>query len=92
MRYLPKSESERREMLHAMGVAQVEDLFSQIPAEIRLNRELELPAGKSEFEILDYFKDRARENAPGYVSFLGPGVYQHFRPVVIDAMISRSEF
>jgi glycine dehydrogenase subunit 1 len=92
MRYLPKSESERREMLEAIGVANVEELFACIPPEARLNRELALPPGRSEFEIMEYFKDRARENAPGFQSFLGAGVYHHLRPVVADHLISRSEF
>ncbi len=92
MRYLPKSDSERKEMLDAIGVASVSDLFSSIPAGSRLNRDLDLPPGRSEFEIMDYFKDRARQNAPGFQSFLGAGVYHHLRPVVADHMISRSEF
>ncbi len=92
MRYLPKSDSERREMLDAIGARTVDDLFTQIPSAIRLHKGLDLPTGRSEFEILRYFKDRAAENAPGYTSFLGAGVYHHFRPVVVDHMISRSEF
>jgi len=92
MRYLPKSDSERQEMLAAIGVSKLDDLFTSIPPEARLNRELDLPLGRSEFEIMDYFKDRARENAPGFQSFLGAGVYHHLRPVVADHMISRSEF
>ncbi|SRR5579871_737052 len=92
MRYLPKSESERREMLDAIGAARIESLFESIPPEARLNRDLNLPPGRSEFEIMEYFKERARENAPGYQSFLGAGVYHHLRPVVADHLISRSEF
>src|SRR6266404_3871194 len=92
MRYLPKSESERREMLDAIGVAKIEDLFTSIPPAARLNRNLDIPPGRSEFEIMEYFKDRARENAPGFQSFLGAGVYHHLRPVVADHLISRSEF
>ena len=92
MRYLPKSDSERREMLDAIGARTVDDLFTQIPSAIRLKDGLKIPTGWSEFEILRYFQDRAAENAPGYTSFLGAGVYHHFRPVVVDHMISRSEF
>ncbi len=92
MRYLPKSDQERRQMLDAMGLRQVEELFAHIPADIRLSRPLNIPDGVSEFEILRYFRERARENAAGHVSFLGAGVYHHFRPVVVDALVSRSEF
>ncbi len=79
-------------MLAAIGAAKLEDLFKSIPAEVQLNRDLDLPLGKSEFEVMDYFRARARDNAPGYHSFLGAGVYHHLRPVVADHMISRSEF
>jgi glycine dehydrogenase subunit 1 len=92
MRYLPKSDAERRQMLQALGLGGVEELFAHIPAEIRLSRPLNLPDGVSEMEVLRYFRERAGENAAGYVSFLGAGVYHHFRPVVIDSMISRGEF
>ncbi len=92
MRYLPKSESERREMLDACGAASLEDLFSQLPPEVRLNRPLKLEQGKSEYEVVDYFRARAAENAEGYASFLGAGVYHHYRPVLVDTVISRGEF
>jgi glycine dehydrogenase subunit 1 len=79
-------------MLQACGVHSLEDLFSHLPAEVRLNRPLALAAGKSEYEILDYFRARGAENANGYASFLGAGVYRHFRPVLVDAVVSRGEF
>ena len=56
MRYLPKSDDERREMLDVLGLRNLDDLFAHIPAEIRLNRPLALPAGWSEYEILRYFR------------------------------------
>ena len=92
MRYLPKSDSERREMLDACGVHSAEDLFSHLPDAVRLNRGLDLPPGISEYEIVDYFRERAAENANGYASFLGAGVYSHFRPVLVDTVVARGEF
>ena len=92
MRYLPKSDSERREMLDACGLASAEDLFRQIPAEARLKRPLALAPGKSEYEIAEYFRSLAQKNANGYASFLGAGVYNHYRPVVVDTVVSRGEF
>ena len=92
MRYLPKSDSERREMLDAIGVKSLEDLFSHLPEEVRLKRPLDLPAGKSEYEIVDYFRARGAECAAGYASFLGAGVYSHYRPVMVDTVVSRGEF
>ncbi|HKD10086.1 MAG TPA: aminomethyl-transferring glycine dehydrogenase subunit GcvPA [Bryobacteraceae bacterium] len=92
MRYLPKSDSERREMLAACGVSSVEEFFSQIPADERLNRPLDLPPGLSEYEIVDFFKSLSDKTAVGYASFLGAGVYNHYRPTVVDTVVSRGEF
>ena len=92
MRYLPKSRSERAEMLAAIGARSIEDLFASIPAAHRLKRPLRLPGPLSEMEIIDYFRARAAENSPGYTSFLGAGVYNHLRSVVTDALIQRGEF
>jgi len=92
VRYLPKSDSERAEMLTALGVASLEDLVKHLPAEVRLNRPLNLAPGISEYEIVDYFKARGAEGAAGYASLLGAGVYNHFRPVMCDTVVTRGEF
>ena len=92
MRYLPKSDLERREMLATIGVDTLEDLFSHLPEEVRLKRPLNIAPGISEYEIVDYFKARAAENANGFASFLGAGVYNHYRPVMCDTIVSRGEF
>ncbi|HEX5229365.1 MAG TPA: aminomethyl-transferring glycine dehydrogenase subunit GcvPA [Bryobacteraceae bacterium] len=92
MRYLPKSETERREMMQVVGVNSLEEMFRHVPPEVRLNRPLDIPPGKSEYEIVDYFRARGAECADGYASFLGAGVYRHYRPVLVDTVVSRSEF
>jgi glycine dehydrogenase subunit 1 len=92
MRYLPKSPTEREEMLAAIGVKSIEELFSSIPERFRLKNELNLPGPLSEAEIIEYFKQRAAENSNGYTSFLGAGVYNHLRSVVTDTIIQRGEF
>jgi glycine dehydrogenase subunit 1 len=92
MRYLPKSPSERQEMLDAIGVRSVEVLFQSIPEKFRLREPLPLPGPLSEMEIIQYFQARAAENARGYTSFLGAGAYQHLRSVVTDALVQRGEF
>lgn len=79
-------------MLAACGVRSADDLFTQIPPEARLNRPLNLAPGISEYEIVDYFKSMAAKTAVGYASFLGAGVYNHYRPVVVDTIVSRGEF
>ncbi len=79
-------------MLQAIGANTIEDLFAPIPEEYRLGRELAVPRQMAESEIVDWFRERSRENGDGYASFLGAGAYYHYRPVIIDALISRGEF
>jgi glycine dehydrogenase subunit 1 len=92
MRYLPKSPAERDEMLAAIGVKSIDELFSAIPERFRLREALKLPGPYSEAEVVQYFEERAKENAIGYTSFLGAGVYNHLRSVVTDTIIQRGEF
>jgi glycine cleavage system P protein (glycine dehydrogenase) subunit 1 len=92
MRYLPKSPADRQLMLREIGCKSIDDLFAPIPAEYRLNRDLKTPRQMAESEVIDYFQQRAQTNAAGYSVFLGAGAYHHYRPVVIDALISRGEF
>jgi glycine dehydrogenase subunit 1 len=92
MRYLPKSPADRAAMLKAIGIRSVDELFSPIPAEYRLARDLEIPRQMAESEIVDWFRQRAKQNGEGYTSFLGAGAYFHYRPVVIDALVQRGEF
>ena len=92
MRYLPKSPAERQEMLAAIGVQSVEELFSSIPEAYRLKKPLNLPGPLSEPEVIAYFRARAAENSVGYTSFLGAGVYNHLSSVITDTVLQRGEF
>ncbi len=92
MRYLPKSQSDRETMLKDIGVKSVDDFFAVIPAEYRLTGDLKIPRSYAESEIVQFFRERAAENGQGYATFLGAGAYSHYRPVVIDALVSRGEF
>src|ERR1700753_831280 len=93
MRYLPKSPAERLEMLKQIGAGSIDDLFAVIPAEYRLERDLDIPAQMGESEIIDHFKQAAAQNnSAGYASFLGAGSYRHYRPVIIDSLVQRGEF
>ena len=92
MRYLPKSDEERRQMLAEIGAASIDDLFAIIPAEYRLDRDLAVPRQQAESEIVEYFREAGQKNATDYASFLGAGAYRHYRPVIIDALVQRGEF
>jgi glycine dehydrogenase subunit 1 len=92
MRYLPKSPAERQAMLTEIGAASIDDLFAVIPAEHRLNNDLNVPRAHAESEIIDYFRAAGAKNATDYASFLGAGAYRHYRPVIIDSLIQRGEF
>ncbi|MDR3746715.1 MAG: aminomethyl-transferring glycine dehydrogenase subunit GcvPA [Acidobacteriota bacterium] len=92
MRYLPKSDSERQVMLCEIGAKSTDDLFATIPAEYRLKGDLNIPRAYAESEIVQFFRQRATESAQGYATFLGAGAYSHYRPVTIDALVSRGEF
>jgi glycine dehydrogenase subunit 1 len=92
MRYLPKSNADREAMLKAIGARSVDELFSSIPSEYRLQRDLKIPRQMAESEIVEWFRERAHENGGGYTTFLGAGAYHHYRPVIIDSLISRGEF
>jgi glycine cleavage system P protein (glycine dehydrogenase) subunit 1 len=92
MRYLPNSPAERDEMLRATGNDSAEKLFDQIPAALKTAGPLKLPGPLSEQEILEYFRRAASQSSRDYVSLLGAGAYSHYRPVAIDALLSRGEF
>src|ERR1700723_840182 len=92
MRYLPKSPAERQQMLAEIGAASIDDLFSVIPAEYRLERDLDVPRQHAESEIIAYFRLVAQQNTNRYPSFLGAGAYRHYRPVIIDSLVQRGEF
>ncbi len=79
-------------MLEACGVKSLEDLFAHLPRELRLEAPLALEPGKSECEIAEWFRARGKECAAGYHSFLGAGAYYHYRPVLVDTIVSRGEF
>lgn len=78
-------------MLSVLGMQSAEELYQQLPAEVLLQGPLNIDAGKSEYEIIDYFRARGDQNGT-YPSFLGAGVYYHYRPVLCDTVVSRGEF
>jgi len=92
MRYLPKSDAERAQMLAEIGASSIDALFEVIPEEYRLTADLNVPRQHGESEIIDFFKRAAEKNSTSYTSFLGAGAYRHYRPVIIDSLVQRGEF
>ncbi len=92
MRYLPKSDAEREQMLAEIGAKSIDDLFRVIPEEYRLERDLDVPRQHAESEIIDYFRAAGARYPAKHTSFLGAGAYRHYRPILIDAMVQRGEF
>ncbi len=81
-------------MLQVMGLESIEQLFEDVPAKVRLGRELDLPPALSEWELLRDVRAMASMNAStlSHSSFLGGGAYEHYIPAVVDAIVSRGEF
>src|SRR5262245_6083096 len=92
MRYIPNSDIDRKQMLAGIGVTSIDELFSGIPEKLRLRRFLDLPKPLTEPELVDYFQTRAAQNSVNGTAFIGAGIYRHYIPIIIDALISRSEF
>jgi glycine dehydrogenase subunit 1 len=93
-RYTSATEADRQAMLDAIGAASVDELFQQIPAEVRLDRDLDLPPGLTETECFDHLASLAERNAhaDAETCFLGAGMYDHYVPAIVDAITQRSEF
>jgi glycine dehydrogenase subunit 1 len=93
-RYTTTTPDDLSEMLTAIGVGSVEDLFASIPAGVRLGRELDLPAGMAEQDVYAHLRELAERNvsAEDEITFLGGGMYDHYVPAVVDMLLGRSEF
>ena len=91
MPYGPHTPEDRAAMLEAIGVASVDELFSDIPAALWAS-ELKLPPPESEVELTRRLRDLAGRNRVDLVSFLGAGAYRHFVPAVVDQLLLRGEF
>jgi glycine dehydrogenase subunit 1 len=94
MRYIPNTDADCRQMLDAIGVRSVEDLFADIPAAVRLKRPLRIPPALSEADLSKHLQALAAVNADAdrYSCFLGAGCYNHFSPSIINHLVLRGEF
>jgi glycine dehydrogenase subunit 1 len=92
--YLALTDDDRAEMLQTIGVASVDDLFRDVPAGVRFDRELDLEPALSEQELAAHLAELAARNRDSTreLSFLGAGIYDHYVPAVVDAVLQRGEF
>ena len=91
MPFIANTPAQQREMLEAIGVKNIDDLFADIPPEL-LCGELDIQPGMTEQEIRSRISALADKNITGQTSFLGGGFYDHFIPAAQEALVSRSEF
>src|SRR3954471_10143313 len=93
-RYTSATDADRQQMLAAIGVDSIDDLFADVPEGVRLGRPLDLPPGRPEQEVYAYLRALAARNvsAEDELSFLGAGMYDHYVPALIDSILQRSEF
>jgi glycine dehydrogenase subunit 1 len=92
--YLSLTDADREEMLAAIGVSSVDELFEQVPPAVRLGRELDVPPALGEAELARHIEELASRNVHtgAELSFLGAGIYDHYVPSVVDVVLSRGEF
>lgn len=91
MSYIPHTELEKKEMLKAIGFKSIDELFKDIPLSLR-PKSFNIPQGKSELEVVEYFKLLAAKNATHLTNFVGGGFYDHYIPAAVDALASKPEF
>ncbi len=94
MSYVPHTAEDRAKMLSAIGVASIDDLFTNIPENLRIKGELDLPNAWSEFEVRKFFRQLSGKNqvSDQAVCFAGMGSYEHFVAAAVNPLLLRSEF
>lgn len=90
--YIPATHEDEQKMLKACNVSSIDDLFSDIPDDLKLNRDLNLDESKSELEVSEIITKMADKNIDNLTCFLGAGAYDHYIPSLIKSITSRSEF
>ncbi len=91
MPFIPHTEQDVREMLAAIGAARLEDLFDEIPAELRAELSADIPAGLNEMAVSRLMQARAAQDDPG-LCFIGAGAYEHYIPAAVWQIVTRGEY
>lgn len=93
-RYIPNTDQDKKLILSEIGVSEIDEIFSDIPKEVRLGRDLKIPTALSEMELIAHMKELAakNKNTEEYTCFLGAGAYDHFIPSIIPELLKRQEF
>ena len=91
MKYIPHTQADIDQMLQVVGVDSLDDLYGEVPEQLKLKRELDLPSAMSEIEIRNHIEALADQNKLLTI-FAGAGSYDHYTPSVIPYIMSRSEF
>ena len=94
MSYIPNTDADRAEMLSAIGIASLDDLFAPIPKHLQYNQELQIPSRMDQITLAKHLNKLAAKNvhAEAYPCFLGAGIYDHYVPPTVAAITGRSEF
>ena len=94
MTFLSLTDADREEMLAAIGVSSVEDLFRDIPEGVRFQGRLDLEPPLSELELTAHLERMAARNVHAGIelSFLGAGIYDHYVPAIVNTILQRGEF
>jgi glycine dehydrogenase subunit 1 len=89
--YLSLTDADREEMLAAIGVSSIDELFGDIPQGVRFGRQLNIGPALTESELQRHMEELAAKNVVDEVCFLGAGIYDHYVPAVVDAVLQRGE-
>jgi glycine dehydrogenase subunit 1 len=93
MRYIGHTPFQVKEMMETLGISEIDELFADIPEEVKLKGDLDLPPPLNEIELKREILNLARDNKAGeYINFMGAGAYDHYVPAVVKALAGRSEF
>lgn len=90
-KYFPHTEADIKGMLEHIGIKSIDELYAEVPEQVRLKKDYDLPEAKSELEIRQFFADLAAKNKQ-LTCFAGAGAYDHYTPAAVPQIVSRSEY